>query len=76
MITVQRWEYLTVYLSGALDFPEAVSRAEVFGWAGKSLTQQLNEQAELGWELMDITWLSELEMMATFKRPVHDTGTE
>ncbi|GIV82151.1 MAG: hypothetical protein KatS3mg051_1505 [Anaerolineae bacterium] len=64
-----RWEYLTVYLSGALDFPEAVGRAEQLIWAGKSLTQQLNEHAAQGWEIIDLRWLSELEMMVTFRRP-------
>jgi hypothetical protein len=43
-----RWEYLTTYLSGELDFPDTVDRAEVLGWAGKALTLQLNEHAEQG----------------------------
>lgn len=64
-----RWEYLTVYLSGVLDFPEAVGRTEQLIWAGKSLTQQLNEHAAQGWEIIDLRWLSELEMMVTFRRP-------
>jgi hypothetical protein len=65
---VQQWEYLTVYLSGELDFPETVDHQEVMIWAGKSITQQINERAALGWELIDLRWLSDLEMMVTFKR--------
>ncbi|MGQ9848738.1 MAG: hypothetical protein ACUVSU_01675 [Aggregatilineaceae bacterium] len=68
-MAVVRWEYLTVYLSGALDFPEAVGRTEQLIWAGKALTQQLNEHAAQGWEIIDLRWLSELEMMVTFRRP-------
>ncbi|HVO72097.1 MAG TPA: hypothetical protein VMT24_18735 [Aggregatilineaceae bacterium] len=67
-IQVQQWEYLTVYLSGELDFPETVGRQEVMIWAGKSITQQINERAALGWELINLRWLSDLEMMVTFKR--------
>lgn len=64
------WEYLTVYISGALDFPETVQRHEILSWAGKSITQQLNERAALGWEIIDLRWLSELELIVTFKRQV------
>lgn len=71
---VQQWEYLTVYLSGELDFPEAVDHQEVMSWAGKSITQQINEHAALGWELIDLRWLSDLDMMVTFKR--RKRGTE
>ena len=73
---MQEWEYLTVYLSGNLDFPETVGRAEELGWASKSITQQLNERAEKGWELLDMVWLSDREVMATFKRPHAPAGTK
>jgi hypothetical protein len=63
------WEYLTLYLSGELDFPDTVKRAEALAWAGKSLTQQLNEHAARGWEIIDLRWLSDVELMVTFKRP-------
>jgi hypothetical protein len=63
------WEYLTLYLSGQLDFPETVARDVVLTWAGKAITQQLNEYAAQGWELIDLRWLSDLELMVTFKRP-------
>lgn len=66
----QHWEYLTVYLSGELDFPAEVQRQETLAWAGKSITQQLNEYAVFGWELIDQRWLSDLELMVTFKRVV------
>jgi hypothetical protein len=66
------WEYLTTYISGALDFPDTVDRAEVLAWAGKSLTQQLNEHAEAGWEIIDLRWLSDMELMVTFRRPAPD----
>ena len=65
----QRWEYLTVFISGALDFPETVEREVALDWAGKSITQQLNEYAGLGWEVLDLRWLSDIELMVTFKRP-------
>ena len=65
---VRRWEYLTVYLSGELDFPADVGRHETLSWASKSITQQLNEYAAVGWELIDLRWLSDLEMMVTFRR--------
>jgi len=55
-------------VSGELDFPGATDRQEVLIWAGKSITQQINEHAALGWELIDLRWLSDLEMMVTFKR--------
>lgn len=64
------WEYLTVYLSGSLDFPDAVARQDELAWASKALTQQLNDHAAQGWELMDMQWLSDREVMATFKRSV------
>jgi hypothetical protein len=65
---MQHWEYLTVYLSGALDFPDSVGREEALIWAGKAITQQLNEHTARGWELMELRWLSDKEVMATFKR--------
>jgi len=64
-----RWEYLMVYLSGELDFPDAVERDERLAWAGKSLTQQLNERAAQGWEIIDLRWLAEIELLVTFRRP-------
>ena len=69
--TNKHWEYLTVYLSGELEFPGEVDRQETLSWAGKSITVQLNEFAVLGWELVDLRWLSELELMVTFKRAVN-----
>ncbi|MBN2306242.1 MAG: hypothetical protein JXQ72_17300 [Anaerolineae bacterium] len=65
---MQRMEYKTVYLSGNLDFPDTVDRAEKLSWAGKSISQQLNEQAADGWEVMDLHWLSDTELMVTFRR--------
>jgi hypothetical protein len=62
------WEYLTLYLSGELDFPETVEREVKLGWAGKAITQQLNERAAQGWEIIDLRWLSDVELMVTFKR--------
>ena len=62
------WEYLTLYLSGELDFPETVTREVKLSWAGKAITQQLNERAALGWEIIDLRWLSDVELMVTFKR--------
>ena len=69
----QRWEYLTAFISGALDFPEEVSRTESLLWASVSITQQLNEHAASGWELMDIRWLSDREAMTTFRRPAQNS---
>ncbi|HEX3054299.1 MAG TPA: hypothetical protein VHP83_26825 [Aggregatilineaceae bacterium] len=63
------WEYLTVYISGSLDFPDTAPRTEVLSWAGKSITQQLNTYAVQGWELFNMFWVSDIEAMATFKRP-------
>jgi len=51
-----RWKYLTVYLSGTLDFPETVERYELLTWASKSITQQINELATQGWEILDMHW--------------------
>ncbi len=62
------WEYLTLYLSGELDFPETVAREVMLSWAGKAITQQLNERAAQGWEIIDLRWLSDVELMVTFKR--------
>ena len=62
------WEYLTLYLSGELDFPETVTREVMLSWAGKAITQQLNERAAQGWEIIDLRWLSDMELMVTFKR--------
>jgi hypothetical protein len=70
---VQAWEYLTVYLSGILEFPDTVSSQEMFTWAGKALTQQLNDHASLGWEIIDMRWLSDKEVMVTFKRPAGES---
>lgn len=61
-------EYLTVYISGALDFPETVGRAEELLWASKSITQQINEHAAQGWQILHMEWLSEKEVMVTFQR--------
>ena len=71
------WDYKTAYLSGALDFPETVDRSEQLSWASKALTQQINEHAALGWEVLDLHWLSDVELMVTFKRPIasQQTGT-
>ena len=65
-----QWEYLTTYISGALDFPETVERGELLKWAGKSISQQLNAFAAQGWELIGQHWLSEIDLMVTFKRAV------
>ena len=62
------WEYLTLYLSGELDFPATVEREVKLSWAGKAITQQLNERAALGWEIIDLRWLSDVELMVTFRR--------
>ncbi len=70
------WEYLTVYLSGELDFPDTVERGERLAWAGKSLTQQLNERAAQGWEIIDLRWLAEIELMVTFRRPLPNQARE
>jgi hypothetical protein len=74
MTPVQAWEYLTVYLSGILDFPDTVSHQEIFIWAGKAITQQLNDLAQQGWELIDLRWLSDMEVMVTFKRLTGDNN--
>ena len=66
---MQHWEYLTVYLADDLDFPNEVDRHEALSWASKSITQQINDLAALGWEVFDLHWLSDTELMATFKRP-------
>ena len=66
------WQYLTAYISGYLEFPEVVSRGEMLAWASKSITQQLNDYAAQGWELFDLEWISEREVMATFQRPAPD----
>jgi hypothetical protein len=66
------WKYLTVYISGALDFPETVSRPETLIWAGKAITQQLNDYAALGWEVFEMVWISDKEAMVTFKRQEQD----
>ena len=66
------WEYLTLYLSGELDFPETVAREVQLTWAGKAISQQLNEYAAQGWELIDLRWLSDVELMVTFKRLVKE----
>ena len=67
---MQQWEYLTVFLSGALDFPDAVDRSETLVWAGKSITQQMNEHAQQGWEIIDLRWLSDTDLMVVFKRRI------
>ena len=73
---MQTWEYLTVFLSGALEFPESVQREIMLEWAGKSLTQQLNAHAEQGWELIELRWLSDIEIMVIFKRPAQKSEDE
>jgi hypothetical protein len=76
-ISIRTWEYLTLYLSGELDFPETVAREVALTWAGKSISQQLNERAAEGWEIIDLRWLSDIELMVTFKRPAqHDADHE
>ena len=65
---VLTWEYLTLYLTGELDFPATVEREVMLSWAGKAITQQLNERAAQGWEIIDLRWLSDVELMVTFKR--------
>jgi hypothetical protein len=67
---MQQWEYLTVFLSGALDFPDPVDRSETLIWAGKAITQQLNEHAQQGWEIIDLRWLSDTDLMVVFKRKI------
>ncbi len=62
------WRYLTVYLSGVLDFPDTVERAESLKWAGRALSQQLNEYARQGWDVVSIHWLSDVELMVIFRR--------
>jgi hypothetical protein len=66
------WEYLTLYLSGELDFPATVEREVMLSWAGKAITQQLNERAAQGWEIIDLRWLSDVELMVTFRRLAED----
>ncbi len=67
-----QWTYLTVYISGVLDFPETVQRPDTLTWAGKAITQQLNEYAAQGWEVLSMIWISEREAMVTFKRPAQE----
>jgi hypothetical protein len=67
---MQEFEFLTQFLSGALDFPDSVDRIEALEWAGKALTQQINEYATQGWDVIDMHWLSEKEVMITFRRAV------
>lgn len=67
---MQRWEYVTTYISGALDFPDNVGRDETLDWASKSISQQINAIAVQGWELIDLRWLTDIELLVTFKRPV------
>jgi hypothetical protein len=62
-------EYHVAYLSGALEFPDTVEQDEALAWAGKALSQQLNAYAAQGWEVMDVRWVSDLEMMVIFTRP-------
>jgi len=69
------WDYKTAYVSGALDFPETVDRSEQLSWASKALTQQINEYAAQGWEVLDLHWLSDVELMITFKRPTSPEQT-
>lgn len=66
---MQRWEYLTVYISGELDFPETVDRAVTLEWAGKSISQQINTYAAQAWVVLDLHWLTETELMLTLQRP-------
>jgi hypothetical protein len=66
------WQYLTAYISGLLEFPDVVSRPEMLAWASKSITQQLNEYAAQGWELIDLEWISEREVMVTFQRKAEE----
>ncbi len=71
-----QWEYLTTYISGTLDFPDTVERDERLHWSGKSISQQINAFAEEGWEMIDQHWLSEIELMVTFKRVAQDGSRE
>lgn len=73
---MQQWEYLTTYISGALDFPDSVARDESLSWASKSISHQLNDIAAQGWEVIDLRWLSEIDLMVTFKRWIGDNGYE
>lgn len=73
---MQQWEYLIVYIADDLDFPHEVDRHEALSWAGKSITQQINAHAAHGWEVFDLHWLSDTELMVTFKRPVHTEPNE
>ncbi len=71
-----QWKYLTTYISGALDFPDTVEREVTLDWAGKSISQQLNAIAAQGWEVIDLRWLSDIDLMVTFKRAVtNNAGT-
>lgn len=65
----QQFEYLTLYISGELDFPNTVDRGVTLEWAGKSISQQINAYATQGWAVLDLHWLSETELMVTFQRP-------
>ncbi len=69
---MQQWEYLTTYISGALEFPEEVGRDVTLDWASKSISQQINAIAMQGWELIDLRWVTDIELMVTFKRAVPD----
>lgn len=71
----QRWEYLTVYISGDLDFPHTVDRSVTLEWAGKSISQQLNAYASQGWAVLDLRWLSETELMVTMQRASRHEAT-
>ena len=74
---MQRWEYLTVYISGELDFPNSVDRAVTLEWAGKSISQQINAYAAQGWAVLDLHWLTETELMLTLQRPAApDAGSD
>lgn len=67
-IAMQQWEYLTTYISGELEFPESVDRGEMLRWSSRSISQQLNALAQQGWEVIDQHWLSDIEVMVTFRR--------
>ena len=66
---MQKWEYLVVYIQGREPNAAATEDGMEDHMNADKFTEQLNQYASGGWELMNFEWDGDKGAKAIFKRP-------
>lgn len=65
---MQKWEYLVVYIQAPSITAAAADMGVEQHLKADKYTEQLNQYANAGWELMQFEWDGEKGVRAVFKR--------